>query len=435
MTQLLSPSINLFPSTFRVSYILVGAVMIMSLLLSSLVSNVTSYKKKTQDGRLQKSKAPISNIESQIRPFINTSEIIEQPKTYSKVANERPYDANSTSGDAPRVAWLLSFPNSGTSYTLTNVQRITQKSVASNYARQWSTVQSVGQTTNDFQMMQLGPFYKGHLPLPSTYVLTKTHCTGFCDNCDPAGFIVPTSSDFELKCRQSERDENSNDSNHTGILQEKRVIRQIYPTPTRAVHLIRHPLDNLVSRMHHALKKWNKTILPKQDQNLNTTNNKKERKNEFEELYSIANLPTERKRLIAWCNYTDRVLSTWLQRMDTISLDVKRKIQATPRCGVELFRYVQWHTRALEMTIRNAGRMKVHYLYYESYTSNYDVTVRNLLDFLELPQTQKQEPFVGNKTYFNTLFTRHERKKAAELIRYIATDESYRLLEQYFRDE
>ena len=81
---------------------------------------------------------------------------------------------------SPQVVWLLSFPNSGTSFTITNLEALTNQSTASNYAEGWDQVIPVGANEN-------GPFYKGVKQLPSMYVLTKTHCAGTekikCDHC------------------------------------------------------------------------------------------------------------------------------------------------------------------------------------------------------------------------------------------------------------
>lgn len=61
-----------------------------------------------------------------------------------------------TADQSPHIAWLMSFPNSGTSYTLRLVQ------TSGPYLRQ--------QTANE---------------LPKTYILTKTHCGGRCVHCIP----------------------------------------------------------------------------------------------------------------------------------------------------------------------------------------------------------------------------------------------------------
>jgi len=44
----------------------------------------------------------------------------------------------------PKVAWFLSYPNSGTTYTQTAVQQATQSTVASFYGREFLSVDGIG---------------------------------------------------------------------------------------------------------------------------------------------------------------------------------------------------------------------------------------------------------------------------------------------------
>ncbi|KAL7559967.1 hypothetical protein ACA910_022457 [Epithemia clementina (nom. ined.)] len=57
-------------------------------------------------------------------------------------------------------------------------------------------------------------------------------------------------------------------------------------------------------------------------------------------------------------------------------------------CRIELFRCVQWHSHAIQMTIKLLS-IPVHYLYYESYTTNYNATVQDILQFLQQPAKAK----------------------------------------------
>mmetsp|Transcript_39696 Transcript_39696/g.82500 ORF Transcript_39696/g.82500 Transcript_39696/m.82500 type:complete len:404 (-) Transcript_39696:685-1896(-) len=347
----------------------------------------------------------------------NHSSHVQQTSGLSPVQQEKDGDSQSSS---TQLAWLLSYPNSGTSYTLNNMVQMTKQSTATNYGRGWSQVYSAvsGDQISPQDRENAGPYYMGNNPLPPTFVLTKTHCGGYCDSCVPSEFVLPTADDFERKCRRSERDFVSASTNKTSSLQ------LAYKTHIpKAIHLIRHPLDNIVSRMHLSLKKVRPPTgrLPKKLPG---------RIGSW--LNSIADLPTKREQLVEWCKMTDALQAKKWDSSQLVTSDIKRKVQQAPLCGLELFRYVQWHMRALEMTTAHHHDMKTHILYYESYSTNYNATVQGLLDFLELKDTGDREPFHGNKTYFDTLFTPQERHESAELIRFLASGSAVLpLLEHY----
>merc|ERR1719410_491689 len=78
----------------------------------------------------------------------------------------------------PRIAWLLSFPNSGTSFTITQVTKITNATTATNYIKEIKSGPNSKKPVNPDISLK-GPFAcTNNLPLPNGYVLTKTHCTG-----------------------------------------------------------------------------------------------------------------------------------------------------------------------------------------------------------------------------------------------------------------
>ena len=72
------------------------------------------------------------------------------------------------------IAWLMSFPNSGTSYTSAIVRATTGQRTASNYRQESAIVDEV---------LPNGPFYSYCPECDENqrgYLLTKTHCGGTC---------------------------------------------------------------------------------------------------------------------------------------------------------------------------------------------------------------------------------------------------------------
>ena len=71
------------------------------------------------------------------------------------------------------IAWLMSFPNSGTSYTSYLVRTVTGQLTASNYRSEQAGADAV------FEDRPAGPFWTGvgNFDSPTSgYLLTKTHC-------------------------------------------------------------------------------------------------------------------------------------------------------------------------------------------------------------------------------------------------------------------
>jgi hypothetical protein len=100
-------------------------------------------------------------------------------------------------------------------------------------------------------------------------------------------------------------------------------------------------------------------------------------------------------------------------------------------CHADWFRYVQWHNRAIEMTTEQ--QIPVHYLFYEDYSTKYNETLHDLLDFLNLVPTANVDPlpFQAGKTYLD-LYSPEEIQAATRFVRTMATPACWNLLKRYF---
>ena len=84
-----------------------------------------------------------------------------------------------SSPSRPELAWLMSYPNSGTSYTMTMVGKLSGKATASNYGRELTSAPEPNVPLYPDQWE--GPFYNAidkTRPLPDDYIMVKTHCGG-----------------------------------------------------------------------------------------------------------------------------------------------------------------------------------------------------------------------------------------------------------------
>ena len=159
----------------------------------------------------------------------------------------------------PRVAWLMSYPNSGTSFTMKLVHRGGQLATASNYGHE-----DRYSLTNVplLKASPSGPFVlQPNETLPTTYILTKTHCGGRCVTCRPRNYIEDEHS-FMSRCAQGSK----KIVDTTKV--KKKTVNYDPHLAQRAIHLIRNPFDNVVSNfhleMHHRVKikdaKWLETF-------------------------------------------------------------------------------------------------------------------------------------------------------------------------------
>jgi hypothetical protein len=239
------------------------------------------------------------------------------------------------------------------------------------------------------------------LPLPQNYILTKTHCGGYCTFCRPSQFIISAADEMEHYCASEKLQKPRPHA--------KNVTRQF---GTRAIHLFRHPLDNIVSRMHHDSK------------------------------HSLSRVGTtsqsDRDRLEYWCQENAK-LAPKAALLELLPQRISSAIVDHPLCGVDFFRYIQWHNRVWEMSTSARRRQQqtfpVLHLFYEDYFLNYNATVKGILDFLELPRAEGVQPIKleQNKTYLH-LYTPIEIQATAEFLHAMAIPPVWQALQRYFPD-
>lgn len=95
---------------------------------------------------------------------------------------------------APALAWLMSFPDSGTTYSISSITQATQKASASNYGNMF--MRPNGEIIRDqltsipiYSNRPNGPYLFSGLELPENYILVKTHCGGHCTDCYPGRYM------------------------------------------------------------------------------------------------------------------------------------------------------------------------------------------------------------------------------------------------------
>jgi len=304
------------------------------------------------------------------------------------------------------IAWLMSFPNSGTSYTLRLTSTITGTATATNYVKK-----SVSKNLTEYE----GVFRDSPVPrwslqedvsvnfqIPTTgYVLTKTHCGGYCFGCFAGrdSVTLKNSKDFFKACRRgSYVSKNNMTSGQLDILDSYTPKESI----KRAVHLIRDPFDNVVARFHLHRKKFSKQLLDKYPNTLE-----------------------------GFRDYCNNDLGKKYRAKETSFLpfkDIYGSIKNVS-CHSDFFRYIQWHNLAFETTAKqNLSTMIIHY---ERYTDNFNKTKDDLLQFLEQREVNKPPTFIAGKTYRN-YYTDKEIAAVKLMFSKLANNDTWDQTKQYF---
>lgn len=297
----------------------------------------------------------------------------------------------------PRVAWLMSYPNSGTSFTMQLVYEGSEMYIASNYG---------SEEGNNLPNLPLyssspnGPYIlHRNETQPKKYILTKTHCGGRCVKCPPQMYME-TQSFFMSRCAQGHRKSGE-------LLNEKEIVEYDPLLVQRAIHLIRNPFDNIVSNFHLERKK------KVQDSSTNW----------------LDRYPNDVNGFRKWCSDKDMEYPEKEQQLlpkDVVEIFQQQNIP----CHAHFYKYAKWHDYTIE--VRKKLKLPSIIVFYEDYEQNFSETATKIFEFLQVPQTKNTPSFVKGKTYSN-FFTENEQKAALHLVRLIVGNETWDLLKIYSR--
>lgn len=252
---------------------------------------------------------------------------------------------------------------------------------------------------------QSGPFlqlYKNRAftNLPRN-ILTKTHCGGYCSDCRVQDYIETTRT-FQIACQSGNR-----------ILRNSTVPEQVtyhQHLVHKAIHLIRHPLDNIVARFHLIYKRAHG------DKNT----------------YFTTRYPNNSTGFKKWCLDEDSRSKLirdkeykWMDRWVDDAL--KERLKSVP-CHQEFFRYIQWHN--LAFTVCRDLNLFSLVIHYRDYSRDLETTTNRILQFLELPRVASGEPFSDGKEY-REYYSLEQRSAVWRLLEEMASAETLNSLKDY----
>ena len=337
----------------------------------------------------------------------------------------------------PQMVWLMSFPNSGTSYTMRMVRSASNRAIATNYGPEVSSAKHpvsipLYPPLDSEKEVVTGPFWRGskddklYRPLPDRYVITKTHCGGRCVRCTPSRYVL-TLPQFLRACTQGEGcfpSENTKETNNNTTTSPIHCEYQDthYPPPPhnphlgKLIHLIRNPFDNIVSRYHLSRKQWLQRLEDTPD--------------ELQEW--LQRHPNNATGFHRWCEELDADYGSPFAAKNSHNNSHHQVVSTELFCQGEWFRYLQWHTLALDtLELSNLPSLTI---YYEDYNDNWNATVEQILDFVEVPRPLEDEAavreFVSRPPY--DYYTHQQRKQARSLVKQTVSDKVWQLLKRYF---
>ena len=316
-----------------------------------------------------------------------------------KDSNSRSNETQSKSeqDDLKRICWLLSFPNSGTSFTSFLIRTVTRTNTGSNYGHESGIEEQLSPSLGIFADNPVPSWtesWNKNLQQPSKgYILTKTHCGGFsyCKHCD---LQIYNSHSFLKKCLEGDY--------VTGNAAAEFQISKGFASKDmigRAVHIIRDPFDNVVARFHLERK----TLAQK----------------------NKAHYPNTREGFREFCDDLGRLEEVQYQAYsffgDVLDLDIP--------CQADFYRYIQWHNMAF--TISWDQEIPTLVIHYESYTTKLNETKNALLEFLGQDEVADAPPFITGKTY-RDYYTEEEIEAVSKMTERLALRETWQHTKHYF---
>lgn len=288
------------------------------------------------------------------------------------------------------IAWLMSFPNSGTSYTTKLVRHVAETMTASNYG----TESLNGTSLAVYDDQPTGPYWLDpalhpEYTVPRDFVMTKTHCGLRCIICGPSRY-AETLFSFRRRCLSGKRVTND------------RIDYVSYPSHRvkRAIHLIRNPFDNIVSRFHlerHSGK-------------------------------TATEYPSTEEGFRRFCEVQDAMHIAEEQRTSFLDSDLLAVLEQVP-CRHDFVRYIEWHNLAFATTADM--EIETYVLHYDWYATRFNETTDELLRFLHLERKAEPEPFVLGKVY-TEYFTTQEQGAVRVVLQSMASTTTWRHMQRYF---
>lgn len=296
---------------------------------------------------------------------------------------------------------------SGTSFTLHMTRESSNSTTATNYALEGDIKDKPGVPVIEGDVGKNGPWLElipGRATNIPKNILTKTHCLGYCsaETCGSDAMTqtvknVLTVRSFKMGCLLGTRAVETKE----GLVKELVTYNQTLVK--KAIHIFRHPLDNIVARFH--LK-----------YNVNAKAGNVEYTTKF---------PKNAIGFRRWCAVEDK--SRALIESPFIDAKLRKAMEKIP-CFNEFYRYIQWHNLAFATT--QEMNIPTMLLNYQDYSTDFENTRDRVLNFLGLPRVGDGFEFHSGKEY-RSYYTPEEKLNIHAFIQEFASYETWKQLKVY----
>lgn len=379
-----------------------------------------------------------------------TMELIEKATQVAVATNSDAFNPYHDSNDTSSISGSGSGSGSGSSINNNNGDTKLQLRPISvdypNLLKQQNNVNDNTENTTASQSTIGYPFWTKsyeHGILPANNVLTLSHCSGYCmAPCSPIHYVMPLSS-FEESCRQISSDANNSNNAKTESYidndndNERQSTTNVLYTPQEdmggIIHLIRDPLSNVVSRFHEFLTMNPHWLQEQQQQNRNP---------QQPNTNTIGSARSPQENFKTWCREMDSSDSTNTsdptnsfaeeQSSPLFSTELKRRMKSIP-CHSEFIKYVSWHNHVVEMSW--GGNVPKVEVFFEDYADveKKRLDVKNMAEFLGYEVKDGNLPlFLGGKLYRDGFYSDEEVKALMGFVKYMSLGQTWELLKRYF---
>jgi len=304
---------------------------------------------------------------------------------------------------SPRVALLINFPKSGSTYIQNVLHRTTNLTTANNYGMTMINGQQVN-TRQVWLDRTNGPFRQNELKIPeSGYILTKTHCGGWCYTCLPMHFYLGKTA-FHRECLVSFR--------HNQFVIQK--VQYDGKLVKKAIHLIRDPFSNIVSRFLRYSERKN---MPDFDPNNPTT---------------PSGYPMSITGFQDFCKHLDT--RTYKQDYEWFfkNPEIAEYMDSIP-CRSEFWKYFQWHNM-VRIALDEYQKSPYYVLHYFDFKDNFVEERDKMLKFLELPKVNGDSEYNFKYMMYYYFFSVEEVETIEKFCQHMCHPWLYEELKRYFID-
>ena len=151
-------------------------------------------------------------------------------------------DVEDTSTWPLGAAWLMSFPNSGTSYTLHTVRELTNTTTSTYYGLEGDIKDEPSVPVFGGETGVTGPYLeliRGRTTSLPKWILTKTHCGGYSYSLNPDAYIV-TPRKFLRNCLFGFKGVRSDKGNMT-----REIVQSSSDLVNKVVHIVSNKLRSI----------------------------------------------------------------------------------------------------------------------------------------------------------------------------------------------